>query len=233
MNLPNKVIKKIRDNYYGPFEFFKDFPNEETCEKFLMELKYPNGYSCKSCGNTKFYKLRGKPKRARILECSGCKKQDVLVLLEKNPNGKKGRLRLMPIENKQANTIEKALIPLLKKGTTLKVDGNKTYAKLTNRYFTRISRLDQVTHWEENHEHKHLKDLNMIVGNLKRWYRGIHHSFSLKNTGYYCNEFCYRFNRRRSEVNILFRLIKRSVTRPKMLSYRQFSNEKEYMPIDS
>ena len=79
MNLPNKVIKKIRDNYYGPFEFLKDFPNEETCEKFLMELKYPNGYSCKSCGNTKFYKLRGKPKRARIIECSGCKKQESIT----------------------------------------------------------------------------------------------------------------------------------------------------------
>ena len=34
----------------------------------------------------------------------------------------------------------------------------------------------------------------MIIGNLKRWYRGVHHAFRLKNTGFYCNEFTYRFN---------------------------------------
>ena len=162
------------------------------------------------------------------------KKQTVLVLLEKKPNGKKGRVRFIPITNKKTQTIEKVLIPLIKRGSILHTDGNPTYKLLANRYSNYLT-LKAVSHWEENHEHQFLKDINMIIGNFKRWYQGIHHSFKLKNTGLYCNEFSYRFNRptlRRSETNILFRLINRSITRPQILSCREFFDPKEYTYYD-
>ena len=281
------------------------------------------GIAVKNVGNTKFHRLKGKPKRARVLECRNCKKQEsltsntifektrtplqkwfyvmfcmsqskkgrsvsqlskeihineatvllmvskirksmeedmvsyqiggenciveadeieiggkkkqkqtILALLEKNPNQKKGRLRLVPIKNKQADTIEKTLIPLIKKGSTLHTDGNSVYSLLAQRY-PQYFKLKAVTHWEENFRHEFLKDINMIIGNLKRWYRGVHHAFRLKNTGFYCNEFTYRFNRRRSETNILFRLLNRSVQRPGILHYKKFFDETEYMPLAS
>ena len=158
------------------------------------------------------------------------KKQPVLALLEKNPDNKKGRLRLVPIKDKKTDTIEKVLIPLIKRGSILHTDGNPIYSALARKY-PQYFQLKAVNHWEENFRHEFLKDINMLIGNLKRWYRGIHHAFSLKNTGFYCNEFTYRFNRRRSETNILFRLIARSVKRPKILNYKQFSDRSEYLPL--
>ena len=183
------------------------------------------------------YKLGGEDKivEADEIEIGGknSKKQDVLVLLEKQKSVTKeelGRIRFVLLPDKQTKSIELALIPLIEKGTTIRVDGKKAYTKLAQRYFNRIG-LDQVAHWEENYQHEHLKDLNMIVGNLKTWYRGIHHSFSIRNTAYYLNEFAYRFNRRRSEINIFDRLLDRCVKRPKILVFSLYKNESQYSPL--
>ena len=39
-----KFNKKVRQNYYVPFEFFQDFPDEKTCLDYLFKLKYPSGF---------------------------------------------------------------------------------------------------------------------------------------------------------------------------------------------
>lgn len=119
---------------------------------------------------------------------------------------------------------------MVKKGTLLQTDGNSTYLKIVIRNFTSL-KLQQVAHWEENHEHKFLADLNKIVGNLKNWYRGTHHHFNSKNTAYYLNEFAYRFNRRRTEFNIFDRLLSRSVKRIKMLTYENLIDSSQYLPL--
>ncbi len=277
-----QFAKKVRDDYYGPFEFFEDFPNEKTCLDYLFEIKYPNGFQCEKCQSFRYDRLKGAGKRARVVQCRDCKKQKsltadtifektrvslqswfyvmfcmsqtkkgksanqlskeihkdettvllmmskirksmeenmvsyqiggkncvveadeievggkngkkqiVLALLEKNPDGKKGRFRLIPIKDKKASTIELALVPLIKQGSTLHTDGNPVYSLLQKRY-SHYFDLKSVAHWEENFRHEFHKDINMIIGNFKRWYRGIHHSFNLKNTGFYCNEFTYR-----------------------------------------
>ena len=253
-----KFDKQVRENYYGPFEFFRDFPGEESCLNHLFEIKYPNGFKCNRCGSNRFDRLRGRPKRERIVQCRDCKKQEsltsntifektrvpiqswfyvmfsmsqskkgksatqlskeihkdettvlhmmskirksmqedvvsyqiggenciveadeitiggkngkkqtVLALLEKKPNGKKERVRFIPITNKKAQTIEMSLTPLIKQGTKLHTDGNPTYKLLANRYSNYLT-LKAVSHWEENHEHQFLKDINMIIGNFKR-----------------------------------------------------------------
>lgn len=184
------------------------------------------------------YKIGGKGKIVEADEISiggkNAEKQDVLVLLEKKKSHQKetsGRIRFVLLPDKQTKSIELALIPLIEKGTILRVDGKKSYTTLANKYFNRIASLDQVAHWEENHQHKHLKSLNTQVGNLKKWYRGIHHSFSIKNTVYYLNEFSYRFNRRRSEINIFDRLLKRCVERAKILTFTHYESENQYSPL--
>ena len=152
----------------------------------------------------------------------GREKQLALILLEQNEDGKLGRVRMVPIERKDYQTIERILVPIVKEGTTIFCDKNAVYVKLAKEYAKKFN-IHPLAHWEENHSHEYLKDLNIVVSNLKRWYRGIHHSFQLKNTGYYLNEFCYRFNRRRIEFNIFQRLLTRSIIRPKKLHARQLS----------
>ena len=235
-----KFIKQVRENYYGPMEFFRDFPDEKACLDYLFKTKYPKGFKCIRCKTDQCDRLHGAPKRVRIVQCRNCKKQEsltsntifertrvslqkwfyvmfcmsqskkgksanqlskeihvdettvllmmskirksmeedmvsyqiggenciieadeieiggkkkqkqtILALLEKNPNQKKGRLRLVPIKNKQADTIEKTLIPLIKKGSTLHTDGNSVYSLLAQRY-PQYFKLKAVTHWEEN-----------------------------------------------------------------------------------
>jgi len=311
-------IKKVREGYYGPFEFFQDFPDEMACENEIYQLKYPEGFVCKKCGCKTFYRLKGVPKRARKLQCRDCKhqesltantlfhgtrtplqkwfylifsmvqtkkgisanqlskelhidettvllmmtkvrkemeesiveyqiggencivecdeidiggknkeKQKSLVLLERNSDNRNGRVRIVPIESKSYDDLEKVLIPVIKKGTILHTDGNPVYKKLHTKYNHHFQH-KPVSSWEENHKHEHLDQLNKIVGNLKRWYRGMHHAFRIKNTGYYLNEFCYRFNRRRSEANLFTNILQRSVERPKILTYKTFSQSKPY-----
>jgi len=158
----------------------------------------------------------------------GSEKQKILTLLEIDTNGKIARVRFSPLKDKSSNTIELTLLPMVKKGTCIKTDGNPAYNFLEK---SMNLSLIKVAHWEENHEHIHLKELNMIVGNLKNWYRGIFSHFESKNISYYLNEFAYRFNRRRSESNIFDRLLTRSIVRCQSVTYRELISNKEYYPM--
>ena len=309
--------------YFGAIQFAKQFPDEVSCEKRLLELKYPKGFSCSRCGHDKYYRLNGTSfKRSRLLQCQKCKKQEsitsdtvfegskvslyqwfwaiffitqgkkgisgcqlskhievseatarlmlyklrkemeedaityqiggpdaivemdefeiggvgskakqnTLILLEKQKNQQLGRVRFAPLADETTKSLEMNAMPQLASGTKLHTDGKKTYKKLAQRYWSRID-LMQIAHWEENHSHTFLKDLNTIVGNMKTWYRGTHHSFATKNAAYYLNEFAYRFNRRRSERNIFDKLLKRSIIRARKLKKREFFSAEQYLPL--
>ena len=32
-------------------EFFEKFPNEKSCEDYLISIRYPEGFICEHCGN--------------------------------------------------------------------------------------------------------------------------------------------------------------------------------------
>ena len=36
------------------FEFQKKFPDNDSCQNFLAEMKWPDGFKCERCQNTKF-----------------------------------------------------------------------------------------------------------------------------------------------------------------------------------
>ena len=158
-------------------------------------------------------------------------KQKSLILLEKDKkSGKLGRVRFAPMPDKSFKSLELNVVPMVAAGTTLHTDGNKTYVRLTIRYFRRL-KLIQVANWEENNSHEFLNDLNTITGLFKTWYRGVFHHFSHKNIAYYFNEFCYRFNRRRSEGDIFNHLLNRSIVRSKNLKQKEFRSPEPYLPL--
>ena len=51
------------------FEFQEKFPDDESCMKYLSELKWVNGFKCPKCGNTKYCKGTRRYDR----QCTCCK----------------------------------------------------------------------------------------------------------------------------------------------------------------
>ncbi len=53
------------------FDFLKQFPNEDTCEKHIVAARWPRGIFCPYCNNHRIYRLE-KQKR---FKCGNCRKQ--------------------------------------------------------------------------------------------------------------------------------------------------------------
>lgn len=58
-------------NQISVFEFLKKFPDEATCEKYILDARFPRGIYCPTCGSHTVYRLE-KQKR---FKCGKCKKQ--------------------------------------------------------------------------------------------------------------------------------------------------------------
>jgi transposase-like protein len=58
-------------NQLAVFDFFDKFPDEKTCEDFILKSRWPCGVCCPYCGSYKLYRLE-KQKR---FKCSSCRKQ--------------------------------------------------------------------------------------------------------------------------------------------------------------
>jgi transposase-like protein len=53
------------------FDFFKRFPDEKSCEDFIIKARWPRGIYCPHCGNYKIYRLENQKR----FKCSSCRKQ--------------------------------------------------------------------------------------------------------------------------------------------------------------
>lgn len=51
--------------------FFEQFPDEASCERYLIEKRWPDGYHCPHCGHEKAWYLKAR----RSFECSQCHRQ--------------------------------------------------------------------------------------------------------------------------------------------------------------
>src|ERR1051325_3564807 len=58
-------------NQISVFKFLQKFPDEATCEKYIMDSRFPRGVFCPTCGSHTIYRLE-KQKR---FKCGKCKKQ--------------------------------------------------------------------------------------------------------------------------------------------------------------
>jgi hypothetical protein len=54
-------------------EFLARFQSEESCVDFLVQMKWPDGYSCDRCGCRNFY--RTDTRRLPLFECADCRYQ--------------------------------------------------------------------------------------------------------------------------------------------------------------
>ncbi len=53
------------------FDFLKKFPDEDTCEKYIIAARFPTGVSCPFCGNHRIYRLEAQKR----FKCGTCRKQ--------------------------------------------------------------------------------------------------------------------------------------------------------------
>jgi transposase-like protein len=53
-------------------DFHRKYPDESSCIKALADLRWPNGFHCRKCGNDRAYHLTARPK---IYECTTCGEQ--------------------------------------------------------------------------------------------------------------------------------------------------------------
>ena len=51
-------------------EFIQKFSTEEACEKQLFHMKWPNGYRCEKCGDTRHSTIR--TRKLPLYQCRGC-----------------------------------------------------------------------------------------------------------------------------------------------------------------
>jgi hypothetical protein len=184
------------------------------------------------------YPLGGPGKIVQVDEIEISRKgegvQMMLVLLEKKNSREIDRIFITPIQNNTVDYVEPILTRILAAGTLVECDGTGLYDHLN---LIPTMRVEKMAHHEENFSHKYLESLNTMVGNFKNGLLGTFKSVKNKNLGYYCNEFCYRFNRRKKELDSeecpFFRLLRRSIQRPKLKTYREFVNPNRplYQPI--
>lgn len=53
------------------FDFLKQFPDEDTCEKYIIAARFPRGIYCPFCGNHRTYRLETQKR----FKCGNCRKQ--------------------------------------------------------------------------------------------------------------------------------------------------------------
>jgi hypothetical protein len=123
----------------------------------------------------------------------GDNKTPFLIAVEENS---KGGPRFLSFE--ELETIyEEHVIPALKKNvrieSTLKSDGSGVYVKAQKEGY-HLERSVAMREPEKTHEH--LKWINIITSNLKRYLLSTHHGVFPKYRKVFLAEFAYRFNRR-------------------------------------
>lgn len=64
-------IKKPKPETLSILKFLKQFPDEDTCEKFIIAARFPRGIFCPNCGNYRIYRLETQKR----YKCGKCKKQ--------------------------------------------------------------------------------------------------------------------------------------------------------------
>ncbi len=103
-----------------------------------------------------------------------------------------GKTRVMPIEKRDAETLEKEITENVEKGSTVFTDEHKGYSGLLKRDFE---------HGTVNHSAKEFVNgmastngIESVWAVLKRGYNGIYHNWSKKHTRNYVNEFSFRLN---------------------------------------
>ncbi len=124
---------------------------------------------------------------------SGINKTSFLIMVEENKHGGPRFLSFEELETIYDEHIIPALEKNIRKGSTLKSDGAGSYINAKKKGY-KNNRV--VAQKEPDKGREHLKWVNFITSNLKRYLLSTHHGVFPKYRKAFLAEFAYRFNRR-------------------------------------
>jgi transposase-like protein len=135
----------------------------------------------------------------------------VVIAVEAHEKGA-GRVRLARIPDTTADTLEDFIALNIQRGSIIHTDGHTAYGDISRYGYghrvTNMSAADaEVAHVAMPHAHR-------VASLLKRWLLGTHQGgMSREQLDYYCDEFVFRFNRRRSRSRglLFYRLMEGAV----------------------
>jgi len=182
-----KMLHKIReamgkrDNHYKLTEFI------EIDEGFFETIGKEN------IKDSEKKRGRGSQKQAKVLVL--IESMPVTEKLEKykhKPNRIVGHVKMIIMEDLQADSINKEVESVVDKDTVVVSDAYKGYNKLEE-----ILKQHQSINTSQLKEvHKVLPWVHSAIGNAKKILQGIHHSNRKEYLQNYLDEFCYKYNRR-------------------------------------
>lgn len=137
--------------------------------------------------------IGGKQSRKNIRK-KGSNKTAFLIAVEETEDGRPRYVSFEELANLGGLDIGPALEKKVKTGAKIKTDGHNAYtdAAKSGKY-----KVKQVSH-NQNPEkaHEHLKWVNTLTSNLKRFLLSTYHGIHPQYRQAYLAEFAYRFNRR-------------------------------------
>lgn len=121
-------------------------------------------------------------------------KTPFLIAVEESEDGKPRFVSFEELANVAIPEIERALAKKVRKGAKLKTDGHSAYAEAKK---SGTYKVKQVSHYQNPEKaHEHLKWVNTLTSNLKRFLLSTYHGVHPRYRQAYLAEFAYRFNRR-------------------------------------
>src|SRR5207302_3856421 len=115
-----------------------------------------------------------------------------------------GRVRMKRIYATDGDNLERFVVEVVRPGSVVHTDAWPGYAGLASRGFEHRATSARASGSSAT---ELLPRVHLVVSLLKRWLLGTHHgAVSDEHLDYYLDEFCFRFNRRRSgSRGLLFR----------------------------
>lgn len=123
----------------------------------------------------------------------GSNKTPFLIMAEETKSGAPRYVSFEELETVYEEHVVPALEKKSERGSKLKSDGASAYVKAKERGYE-LERSVYMTEKERTQEH--LKWINTLTSNLKRFLLSTHHGVHRKYRRAYLAEFAYRFNRR-------------------------------------
>lgn len=137
--------------------------------------------------------IGGKQSRKNSRKSASNKTQFMIAVKEKD-DGKPRFMTFKELESLIGAEVSFAVEEKIKKGSTLKSDGAGAYKWAAKMLGYKLKR--SVYQKDPGKTSEHLKWVNTLTGNLKRFLLSTHHGVFPKYRTAYLSEFAYRFNRR-------------------------------------
>ena len=130
----------------------------------------------------------------------GTDKAKIVVALSKTENGAALFTRMQVVDDVTGGTLQQVVNKAVAPGTKIKCDGYKSYRSLSG-----------VTLDAKKYEPGDLHWLHKAISNLKAFLLGTYHG-RCRQLQAYLDEFCFRFNRRKTGDQIFCRLARAVAT---------------------